>query len=79
MWMFKQCLIGEDLWKAERGREGRETHFIVAGYSKVIWDHPGSSGLCGRTHICVYAHVCPDAGGRLAGRKKHLLWTLGLS
>lgn len=72
MWIFKQCLIGDDLGSAERGREGqgRGAHFIVAGYSKVIWDHPSSSGLCGRMHICVYAHVCPNAGGRLAGRQE---------
>lgn len=31
--------------------------------------------ICARAHMC----VCPDAGGRLAGREKHLLWTLGLS
>lgn len=83
MCMLKQCLIGEDLGNAERGREGQrgacETHFIVAGYSKVIWDHPSSRGLCGRTHTCVYAHVCVlMLGGRLAGSEKHLLWTLGL-
>lgn len=85
MCMLKQCLIGEDLGNAERGREGQrgacETHFIVAGYSKVIWDHPSSRGLCGRTHTCVYAHVCVLmlGAGWQAGREKHLLWTLGLS
>lgn len=81
MWTSKQCLIGEELGNAERGRAGH------GGRLTLLWqDTQKSIGttqaavVCvGASHICVCAHVCPDAGGRLAGREKHLLWTLGLS
>lgn len=66
--------MGEDLGNEGGEREG-ETASIVAGNPRVIWDHPGSRGVS----MCVYAHVCPGAGGRQAGTEKHLLWTPGLA
>lgn len=51
-----------------RGRKGRETASVVAGNPRVIWDHPGSSGVGGGTCMCMYAHLCPGAGGRQAER-----------
>lgn len=49
-----------------RRRKRGETASIVAGNPRVIWDHPGSSGVGGDVCMCVYAHVCPGAGGRQA-------------
>lgn len=62
----------------EKEEEG-ETACIVAGNPRVIWDHPGSSGVGGDVCMCVYAHVCPGAAGRQAGTEKHLPWTPGLA
>lgn len=66
-----------------RRRKRGETASIVAGNPAVIWDHPGSSSVGGGMCMCMYAHVCPGAGGRQAGRQagteKHLLWTPGLA
>ena len=62
-----------------RSKKGWETASIVAGNPRVIWDHPGSSGVGGGKCLFVYAHVCPGAGGRQAGTEKHLLWTPGLA
>lgn len=72
------------IWGVEETREcvwGRgETDSIVAGNRRVIWDHPGSSGVGGGY---VYVRVCTcvswDWGGRQAGTEKHLLWTPGLA
>lgn len=47
-------------------RKRGETASIVAGNPRVIWDHPGSSGVGGDVCMCVYAHVCPGTGGRQA-------------
>ena len=62
-----------------RSKKGWETASIVARNPRVIWDHPGSSGVGGGKCLFLYAHVCPGAGGRQAGTEKHLLWTPGLA
>lgn len=49
-----------------RRRKGREPASVVAGNPRVIWDHPGSSGVGGDMSMCEYVHVCSEAGGRQA-------------
>lgn len=54
-----------------RSKKGWETASIVAGNPRVMWDHPGSSGVGGGKGSCLWhAHVCPGAGAVQAGRHR---------